>query len=38
LSDINLGMDSAAQRYITSNNKRIDVRGPIFTTVSAELS
>ncbi len=38
LGDINLSMDGAAQRYVTSNNKRIDVRGPIFTTVVAEFS
>jgi len=38
LSDINLVLDKAAQRYITDNNKRIDVRGPVFTTVIAEIS
>jgi len=38
LSDINLVLDRAAQRYITGNNKRIDVRGPVFTTVIAEIS
>ncbi len=38
LSDINLVMGGAAQRYITSNNKRIDVRGPVFTTVVAEFT
>lgn len=38
LSDINLEIDEAAQRYITSNKKRIDVRGPVFTTVVAEFS
>jgi len=37
LSDINLILDRAAQRYITDNNKRIDVRGPVFTTVIAEI-
>ncbi len=35
-SDINLVIDEAAQRYITTNKKRIDVRGPVFTTVVAE--
>lgn len=35
-SDINLVIDEAAQRYITANKKRIDVRGPVFTTVVAE--
>ncbi|MGQ9788154.1 MAG: O-phosphoserine--tRNA ligase [Candidatus Hadarchaeaceae archaeon] len=38
LGDINLVLDEAAQRYITSNNKRIDIRGPIFTTVVAEFT
>ena len=37
-SDINLEIDVAAKRYITANKKRIDVRGPVFTTVVAELS
>ncbi len=36
LSDINLVIDEAAQRYITANKKRIDVRGPVFTTVIAD--
>jgi O-phosphoseryl-tRNA synthetase len=36
LADINLRLDEAAQRYITSNKKKIDVRGPVFTTVVAE--
>ncbi len=34
--DINLKIDEAAQRYITSNKKRIDLRGPVFTTIRAE--
>ncbi len=37
LSDINLRIDEVAQRYITSNKKRIDVRGPVFATVVADL-
>lgn len=37
LSDINLVLDEVAQRYITDNKKRIDVRGPIFTTVVARI-
>jgi len=36
LSDINLRIEELAQRYITDNKKRIDVRGPVFTTVVAE--
>ncbi len=35
-SDINLELDEVAQRFITSRQKRIDVRGPVFTTVEAE--
>jgi O-phosphoseryl-tRNA synthetase len=37
-SDINLTIDEAAQLYITANKKRIDIRGPVFTTVVAEFS
>jgi O-phosphoseryl-tRNA synthetase len=37
-SDINLSIDKVAQRYITANKKRIDIRGPVFTTVIAEFS
>jgi O-phosphoseryl-tRNA synthetase len=36
-SDINITIGDAVQRYITSKKKRIDVRGPIFTTVVAEI-
>lgn len=36
LSDINLEIDEVAKRYITANKKRIDIRGPVFTTVVAE--
>jgi O-phosphoseryl-tRNA synthetase len=35
-SDINIKIDEVAKRYITTNKKRIDVRGPVFTTVVAE--
>ncbi len=35
-SDINIKLDEVAQRYITDNKKRIDLRGPFFTTVVAE--
>ena len=38
LSDINLKIDDAIHRYITDQKKRIDVRGPFFTTVVAEIS
>jgi O-phosphoseryl-tRNA synthetase len=37
-NDINLSIDEAAQLYITANKKRIDIRGPVFTTVVAEFS
>lgn len=37
LSDLNLRLDRPARRYITDNNKKIDVRGPVFTTVIATL-
>jgi O-phosphoseryl-tRNA synthetase len=36
-ADINIIIGDAVQRYITSKKKRIDVRGPIFTTVVAEI-
>lgn len=35
LGDINLVLDRAAQRYITANSKKIDVRGPVFMTIEA---
>jgi O-phosphoseryl-tRNA synthetase len=35
LGDINLLLDKVAQRYITANSKKIDVRGPVFLTVEA---
>jgi O-phosphoseryl-tRNA synthetase len=35
-SDINLEVDEVAQQYITSKQKTIDVRGPVFTTVIAD--
>lgn len=34
--DINIAIAEVVQRYITANKKRIDVRGPVFTTVVAE--
>ncbi len=36
LNDINLGLEKPAHRYVTNNNKKIDIRGPVFTTVVAE--
>ncbi len=32
-SDINLRIDEYAMRYITDNNKKVDVRGPVFLSV-----
>ncbi|MFQ5975702.1 MAG: O-phosphoserine--tRNA ligase [Candidatus Hydrothermarchaeales archaeon] len=37
LNDINLRLDSAALRYITANNKNIDIRGPVFMTIEARI-
>jgi O-phosphoseryl-tRNA synthetase len=37
LSDINLKLDSIALNYITGNNKVIDLRGPIFCTITCEV-
>ncbi|MDD4331358.1 MAG: O-phosphoserine--tRNA ligase [Methanosarcinaceae archaeon] len=35
-SEVNLKIKPLAQRYITGKKKKIDIRGPIFTTVKAE--
>jgi O-phosphoseryl-tRNA synthetase len=37
-ADVNLTVDEVAQRYITAKKRRIDIRGPVFTTVVAEFS
>jgi O-phosphoseryl-tRNA synthetase len=37
LSDINLKLEEVALNYITSNNKAIDLRGPIFCTITCKL-
>lgn len=36
--DINLTLDKVALRYITSHNKLIDIRGPVFITVDATIT
>ncbi len=36
-SEINIRIDPIAQRYITGNKKKIDIRGPVFTTVKMEI-
>jgi O-phosphoseryl-tRNA synthetase len=35
-SDVNLMIDPVAVRYIQSKNKKMDLRGPVFTTVKVE--
>jgi O-phosphoseryl-tRNA synthetase len=35
--DINIRIDPALERYITSYKKKIDIRGPVFTTVKSEI-
>jgi len=35
--DVNLRLEQALDRYITSRNKKIDLRGPVFTTVRSEV-
>ncbi len=37
MEDINLQIDSKAFRYLLTNNKKIDVRGPMFITVEYSL-
>lgn len=37
-SDINLKVSDVVVRFINSNSKKIDIRGPVFTTVEAEFS
>lgn len=37
LSDINLQLDNKARRFINANNKKIDVRGPLFIEVKIKV-
>ncbi len=37
-SEINVKLDELSQRYITGKKKKIDIRGPVFTTVRAEIN
>ncbi len=37
ISDVNLKLDKVALNYITGNNKVIDLRGPVFCTITSEL-
>jgi len=34
--EVNVRLDPIARRYITGHKKKIDLRGPVFTTVRAE--
>lgn len=38
ISDINLRLEDVALNYITSKNKTIDVRGPVFCTITCKLN
>ena len=35
--DVNLKLDPALERYITGRKRKIDVRGPVFTTIRSEV-
>jgi O-phosphoseryl-tRNA synthetase len=35
--DVNLELEPALERYITGRKRKIDVRGPVFTTVRSEV-
>jgi O-phosphoseryl-tRNA synthetase len=37
-SDVNLKISDSVNRFITSNHKKIDIRGPVFTTIEADFS
>ncbi len=37
-SDLNIEVDRTALRYVTSHHKKIDVRGPVFTTVRMKVT
>jgi O-phosphoseryl-tRNA synthetase len=36
-SDINLKVPDWTMRYLTDNKKKVDLRGPVFLTVRAEI-
>jgi len=36
-SDINIRLKEPLQYHITSNRKRVDIRGPVFTSVRAQI-
>ena len=37
-AEINIKLSPLAQRYVTGKNKKIDIRGPVFTTIKTEIS
>ncbi len=37
-SDVNITVDDVARRYITSRRKRIEVKGPVFVGIRAEIA
>jgi O-phosphoseryl-tRNA synthetase len=37
-SDVNLKISDSVNHFITSNHKKIDIRGPVFTTIEADFS
>jgi len=37
LSNVNLKLDKVALNYITGNNKVIDLRGPVFCTITCKI-
>jgi O-phosphoseryl-tRNA synthetase len=36
-SDINLKIEEYAMRFVTDNNKKVDVRGPVFLSVQSTI-
>lgn len=38
LGDVNLALDRAARRYVTANSKTLDIRGPVFVTIKADVT
>jgi O-phosphoseryl-tRNA synthetase len=38
MDDINLQLDGGALRYLTTNNKKIDIRGPMFVNIECSLT
>jgi O-phosphoseryl-tRNA synthetase len=36
-SDVNLKIEEFAQRFVTDNKRKMDLRGPVFMTVRSEI-